>query len=106
CLIDPVFIVARGAAWKRTMLGSIFGGTRKMPFALLLPAVLLIILTLSNHAMAADAPKAFPKNFKWCVATSAHQIEGNNVQSDWWAFEQIQGHIKNGDKSGAATDHW
>lgn len=26
--------------------------------------------------------------FIWGVATSAHQVEGNNVASDWWAWEQ------------------
>jgi hypothetical protein len=27
----------------------------------------------------------FPDQFKWCVATSAHQIEGENTHNDWWA---------------------
>lgn len=29
----------------------------------------------------------FPTNFLWGAATSAHQTEGNNVNSDWWALE-------------------
>jgi beta-glucosidase len=29
----------------------------------------------------------FPKDFLWGAATSAHQIEGNNTDSDWWAWE-------------------
>jgi beta-glucosidase len=49
---------------------------------------------------------AFPPGFKWCVATAAHQIEGGNERSDWWAFEQQPGRIKNGDRSGDAADHW
>ena len=49
----------------------------------------------------------FPEKFKWCVATSAHQIEGNNIYNDWWAWEQIKpSKIKNGDRSLMATDHW
>lgn len=48
----------------------------------------------------------FPKDFKWCVATAGHQVEGNNRHSDWWDFEQKPGNIKDGDKSGNAADHW
>ena len=48
----------------------------------------------------------FPAGFKWCVATSAHQIEGGNTNSDWWDWEQAPGHIRNGDRSGQAPDHW
>ncbi len=42
--------------------------------------------------------------FLWGAATSAHQIEGHNDKSDWWAWEAA-GHIEGGVKSGAATDH-
>lgn len=30
----------------------------------------------------------FPKDFLWGTATAAHQIEGNNKNSDWWFWEQ------------------
>jgi len=30
----------------------------------------------------------FPKDFLWGTATSAHQTEGNNTNSDWWYWEQ------------------
>lgn len=44
----------------------------------------------------------FPQSFLWGSATSAHQVEGNNVYSDWWQWEQ-----KNGkDKSGVACRHY
>lgn len=29
----------------------------------------------------------FPPNFHWGAATAAHQIEGNNVNTDWWMRE-------------------
>jgi len=32
---------------------------------------------------------AFPHGFLWGAATAGHQIEGNNVNSDWWAREQL-----------------
>jgi beta-glucosidase len=29
----------------------------------------------------------FPEGFVWGTATAAHQIEGGNVNNDWWAWE-------------------
>jgi beta-glucosidase len=29
----------------------------------------------------------FPRGFLWGTATAAHQIEGGNVNNDWWAWE-------------------
>ena len=45
----------------------------------------------------------FPDGFLWGAATSAHQVEGNNVHNDWWAWEQAG---KVAIPSGAASDHW
>lgn len=45
----------------------------------------------------------FPEGFLWGAATSAHQVEGNNRNNDWWAWEQA-GRVEN--KSGAACDHY
>ena len=32
----------------------------------------------------------FPKNFLWGTAVSAHQVEGNNINCDWWQWEQTK----------------
>lgn len=48
----------------------------------------------------------FPAGFLWGAATAAHQVEGNNLNNDWWAWEQQEGHILNGDRSGRAADWW
>ena len=34
---------------------------------------------------------AFPEGFRWGTATAAHQVEGGNVNNDWWAFEHAEG---------------
>jgi len=34
--------------------------------------------------------KKFPKDFRWGVATAGHQIEGNNVNSDYWLLENLE----------------
>ena len=39
--------------------------------------------------------------FFWGTSTSAHQIEGDNTHSDWWAWEQ-QGNIADQAVSGDA----
>ena len=48
----------------------------------------------------------FPADFKWGVATSAHQVEGENIYNDWWAWEQASDHIKEGHTSGLACNWW
>lgn len=45
----------------------------------------------------------FPERFLWGASTSAHQVEGGNVNSDWWAWEQ-SGRVA--EKSGRACDSW
>ena len=34
-----------------------------------------------------DDAAAFPEGFLWGTATAAHQIEGGNVNNDWWDWE-------------------
>jgi beta-glucosidase len=48
----------------------------------------------------------FPKDFKWGTATAAHQVEGNNTNNQWWAWEQTHGRIANSDTSARAADWW
>ncbi|HUX87930.1 MAG TPA: glycoside hydrolase family 1 protein [Chloroflexota bacterium] len=47
----------------------------------------------------------FPDSFLWGTATASHQVEGNNSNSDWWAWEQ-GGHVLDGTRSGLACDHY
>ncbi len=54
----------------------------------------------------AEVTLYFPKDFKWGCATSPYQTEGDNANSDWWAWEQAEGRIAGGQKSGKACDWW
>lgn len=54
----------------------------------------------------AQASFLFPRGFLWGTATAAHQVEGNNTNNNWWAWEQQPGRIQNGHTSGLACDWW
>jgi beta-glucosidase len=47
----------------------------------------------------------FPPGFLWGAATSAHQVEGGNVNNDWWAFEQRPGSAAS-ESSADGIDHY
>lgn len=53
----------------------------------------------------------FGSNFLWGTATSAHQVEGNCINNNWFQFESaVDEHgnpkILEGQKAGIACDHW
>lgn len=45
----------------------------------------------------------FPKNFLWGTSTSAHQVEGNNRNNQWWQWEKQREDLE---ESGVACDHY
>ena len=47
----------------------------------------------------------FPKDFLIGASTAAHQVEGNNIHSDYWAQEQLP-HTSFTEPSGEACDHY
>jgi beta-glucosidase len=53
----------------------------------------------------ADKNKAFPDKFLWGCATAAHQVEGNNTNSDLWLLEHLPDSIFK-EPSGDACDHY
>jgi beta-glucosidase len=48
----------------------------------------------------------FPEDFRWGTATSSHQVEGNNVNNDWWQWEQQPAAILDEDRSAQACNWW
>ena len=47
----------------------------------------------------------FPDEFLIGTATAAHQVEGNNIYSDFWAMEQMK-HSMFAEPSKDAVDHY
>lgn len=47
----------------------------------------------------------FPEGFLWGTATAAHQVEGNNTQSDFWVLEHLPDTVF-AEPSGDAIDHY
>lgn len=45
---------------------------------------------IASAARKQSTPGAFPANFLWGAATAAHQVEGNNVNSDSWVLETVK----------------
>jgi beta-glucosidase len=50
------------------------------------------------------ADRSFPAGFLFGAATAGHQVEGDNRNSDWWAWEQRPG-TPVAEPSGAACEH-
>jgi beta-glucosidase len=48
---------------------------------------------------------AFPEGFLWGTATAAHQVEGDNSNSDWWDWELKPG-TPCKEPSGSAIEHY
>ena len=49
--------------------------------------------------------QTFPDGFRWGTATAAHQIEGGNVNNDWWRWEHTPGSGCK-ESSGDCCDSW
>ncbi len=59
----------------------------------------------SQSIGAAAETTSFPRDFVWGAATAAHQVEGNNVNSDLWVVEHLKPTIFS-EPSGDACDHY
>jgi len=50
----------------------------------------LTILPLTGPMAASPRARSFPNGFLWGAATSGHQVEGNNINSDIWVAENVK----------------
>jgi len=48
----------------------------------------------------------FPNGFLWGTATAAHQVEGQNINNQWWDWEQQPGRIWRSASSAQACGWW
>lgn len=58
-----------------------------------------------THATPMTTFGPVPAGWMWGTATAAHQIEGGNVNNDWWRFEHTPG-TGTTESSGDACDSW
>jgi beta-glucosidase len=61
-------------------------------------------MTIISKGLHDHASLLFPHNFLWGASTSAHQVEGNNLHSDWWQWEQKA--LPQDMRSGIACDQY
>ncbi len=60
---------------------------------------------LAGALVASGSEGPFPRGFLWGAATAAHQVEGNNVNTDEWVLEHLKPSIF-AEPSGDACDHY
>ena len=60
---------------------------------------------MHNPVASATPSQKFPDDFLWGAATAAHQVEGNNVNSDLWVLENVKPTLF-AEPSGSACDHY
>ena len=72
--------------------------------SILATAVAAVASAPVNPANAAEG-SIFPKGFAWGAATAAHQVEGNNINSDLWVLEHLKPSMF-AEPSGDACDHY
>ena len=53
-------------------------------------AVTATPLAAGSERTPPTAAGSFPKGFLWGAATAAHQVEGNNINSDGWVLENMK----------------
>jgi len=62
-------------------------------------------IAVSSLATRPAAAATFPRGFLWGAATAAHQVEGNNINSDVWVLEHVNPTMY-AEPSGDACDHY
>lgn len=86
--------ISRRELLKRASAAAVVGGMAKLGFA-----------QSASGSPTAAAGKSFPEKFLWGCATAAHQVEGNNTNSDFWTMEHLPQSIFK-EPSGDACDHY
>lgn len=70
--------------------------------------VVVFVITIFVVACSNDSNRpesTFPVGFLFGTATAAHQVESNNTNNDWYAWETL-GRIRDGHSNLNGPDHW
>ncbi len=86
------------------LIGIVYTATSYL--FLLLTVVSFKYNHLLNHEILNQERLYFQDDFLWGAGTASYQVEGGNFNSNWWRFEQLQGKIKNGDRTNICVAHY
>lgn len=89
--------LSRRELLRRASAAAVVGGMSRLPFAQ--------PVTGPRAPAFVDKGTVFPEKFLWGCATAAHQVEGNNTNSDLWTLEHLSGSMFK-EPSGDACDHY
>jgi beta-glucosidase len=103
--LEPTTTLAASGEPSQLIPNSILGRSRPVRRRDFLALASAGAAAVSPLGAGAAEPSPFPKGFLWGAATAAHQVEGNNINSDLWVLEHLKPTIF-AEPSGDACDHY
>ena len=91
--------MTKNITWKKLTTNSM---------AILLASMVTVSCDISDNDdndSETSAEYTFPSDFLWGTATAAHQVESDNINNDWYKWEEL-GRIKDSESNLTGPDNW